>query len=303
MEYDLFKDLGLQTAPPTTTTNESKPPKDEERKKDRAIRNRESAQASRERKRKYMSELEESRETLAQESRTLRARVGLLEDEKTTLVGELVSLRNDLNQLRQLLLGKGVTDDTNLLIPTLTTPATEGTTIASNDDNCKRYHHCAIKDGMEAHMESSMIRTSFNPNMSKAAADLSAQPWVWRSTLRNALKTPVYDPSHSPSANSHLLVQDGVGPLPDQQGLRHVLRLRLRYRRPSMMRPSLMDTVHKRNPISGYAHGKNTLLVAVRGQRNRGTRNGSYRRMPQEELSFIWKQIMRRKKLNKRYRK
>lgn len=79
------------------------PPGD--RRRDRAIRNRQSAQASRERKRQYVQELESSRDALQAETRNLRARVHGLEYERGHLVEELARLRRDLEQLQGLVGG------------------------------------------------------------------------------------------------------------------------------------------------------------------------------------------------------
>jgi len=75
----------------------------EAKKRERAIKNRLSAQQSRERKRRYAEDLEEARGSLEHETRCLRARVDSLETEKHVMSLEIGALRNEVQQLKLLL--------------------------------------------------------------------------------------------------------------------------------------------------------------------------------------------------------
>lgn len=69
----------------------------------RAVRNRQAALTSRERKRAYVLELEAARAALLQDSHRSRHRIGLLEAENSALRAELDALRGDFAHLRELL--------------------------------------------------------------------------------------------------------------------------------------------------------------------------------------------------------
>lgn len=66
----------------------------------RVMKNRQSAQASRERKRRYMRDLEMHRAHLLTESKLLRERVSALEDDKRLLMAEIRQLRADMTRLQ-----------------------------------------------------------------------------------------------------------------------------------------------------------------------------------------------------------
>lgn len=73
---------------------------------DRVLKNRQAAQASRDRKRTYVTELEASNDRLKTEARDLRTRVHVLEREKVSLSGEVSQLKTEFDQLRALLLAR-----------------------------------------------------------------------------------------------------------------------------------------------------------------------------------------------------
>lgn len=70
---------------------------------DRVLKNRQAAQASRERKRAYVSELEASRDLLQVEAVELRSRVHTLELEKSALASQVSQLKNEFEELKALL--------------------------------------------------------------------------------------------------------------------------------------------------------------------------------------------------------
>jgi len=78
------------------------------RKQQRVLKNRQSAQASRERHRQHVQELEASREALLIESTNLHLRVAQLELDKARLAVEVETLRNEFLQLRKAMLGESV---------------------------------------------------------------------------------------------------------------------------------------------------------------------------------------------------
>jgi len=82
-----------------------------DRRQERAMRNRQSALASRERKRQYIVDLESEREALEVETRNLRVRVSTLESENSYVSAELVSLQNELDKLKQLVFAGQVNTD------------------------------------------------------------------------------------------------------------------------------------------------------------------------------------------------
>jgi hypothetical protein len=298
LEYDLFGDLSycisttnsteckplLPTTPPppllaTPTplllaTPPLSPPQEaplDDRRRDRAIKNRESAQASRERKRQYVSELEETRDTLKEESRNLRARVGILEVEKSSLIGELTVLKREFEQLKRLVLG-GTEQAKSLDTGT--------------DKNCESCVHCAHHDNLGMSLASKGDETRL-----ATRTDLSASR-VWRH-LTDGTITPLTMPAHTPSASSPLLVSPGAAGLPDQP-LTHVLRLRLRYRRP--LNSSTRATMEKSAtlPMSrtiGFVTGKSSLtrkqLKQAQKQKQKQTRMIS-----RQNLSLLWNQII-----------
>lgn len=71
---------------------------------DRVMKNRQAAQASRDRKRAYVTELEASRDRLEEEARELRVRVRDLEQEKDQLADEVCQLRGDFEELKKMML-------------------------------------------------------------------------------------------------------------------------------------------------------------------------------------------------------
>lgn len=101
--FDIIQATLGTTTPRTLSPEEVSRSQLEAKKRERAIKNRLSAQQSRERKRRYAEELEEARETLEQETRRLRARVNSLESEKQIMALELGALRGEVQQLKQLL--------------------------------------------------------------------------------------------------------------------------------------------------------------------------------------------------------
>lgn len=71
---------------------------------DRVLKNRQAAQASRERKRAYVAELESSRDLLQAEASELRSRVQVLELEKSALANQVSQLKSEFEELKTLLL-------------------------------------------------------------------------------------------------------------------------------------------------------------------------------------------------------
>lgn len=76
---------------------------------ERVLKNRQAAQASRERKRAYVTELEESRDRLRMEAQELRQRVVILERDKSKLMNEVDTLRAEFDELRRLLIKRDST--------------------------------------------------------------------------------------------------------------------------------------------------------------------------------------------------
>lgn len=106
----------------------------------RVLKNRQAAQASRERKRAYVDELEESRERLQAEATELRTRVQSLERDKAALASQVDQLKCEFDDLRALLLGRlgpkaaeGV-EASGLLSHTAAPAAGEGRGLARDDD-------------------------------------------------------------------------------------------------------------------------------------------------------------------------
>jgi hypothetical protein len=73
---------------------------------DRVMKNRQAAQASRDRKKAYVTQLEASNDRLKTEARDLRTRVHVLEQEKDCLSDEVSQLKSEFDQLRALLLAR-----------------------------------------------------------------------------------------------------------------------------------------------------------------------------------------------------
>lgn len=73
---------------------------------DRVMKNRQAAQASRDRKKAYVTQLEASNNRLKTEAHDLRTRVHVLEKEKDCLSGEVSQLKSEFEQLRALLLAR-----------------------------------------------------------------------------------------------------------------------------------------------------------------------------------------------------
>lgn len=82
---------------------------------DRVLKNRQAAQASRERKRAYVTELEESRDLLEEEAAQLRERVMVLEGERSVLADEVSLLRAEFAELKNILLS--TTSSADLQLP------------------------------------------------------------------------------------------------------------------------------------------------------------------------------------------
>ncbi|PJF18688.1 hypothetical protein PSACC_01512 [Paramicrosporidium saccamoebae] len=294
LEYDLFGDLSY-CAPATSSTDSSDcdplllnlpppPPLEEpqgppcdDKKRERAIKNRESAQASRERKRQYVSELEETRDTLKEESRNLRARVGALEYEKSSLMGELTVLKREFEQLKRLVMGG--TEQA----------ASFDTTSNPNAESCV---HCAHQN----HLGLSLPKG--DETQLATRTDLSALR-VWRH-LTDGTIAPLTTPAHTPSASSHLLVSPGEAGLPDQP-LTHVLRLRLRYRRP--LTSSTRVTMGERKTLQtsrtfGSATGKSSLTrmqlkqKQQQQQKQKQSKQNRTKMISRQNLNLLWNQII-----------
>ncbi len=73
---------------------------------ERVLKNRQAAQASRERKRAYVTEVEESRDRLQEEANELLVRVNTLEREKTALHDQVNQLKSEFAELRALFLSR-----------------------------------------------------------------------------------------------------------------------------------------------------------------------------------------------------
>lgn len=302
--------------PPLVTTVVTPPPVPvviEDRKKERVIKNRQSAQASRERKRQYVAELEQTRDSLMEESRNLRTRVGSLEREKSTLVCELTVLKREFDELKRLVLGDKTLD-------------------TGTESNSNQRVHC--DNGMMGQNVGKSIHYESHHHGLKGPTGLSAQCRVWRDSVNDGTIGNVHQQQldrsssvHTPSASfGHLLVQSGeASVLPGQQPLNHVLRLRLRYRRASPVttttepqrqptnittsstnRRSLrMERARKMSRIYGSARGKNSLLLSRRTPQRvrRMKRTGVIPSINRQHLSMLWNQIISKKKSTKKSRK
>jgi hypothetical protein len=78
---------------------------------ERVLKNRQAAQASRERKRAYVTDLEQSRDYYQKEANELRQRVVVLEKDKSRLANEVDTLRSEFDELRRLLLCRQPIDE------------------------------------------------------------------------------------------------------------------------------------------------------------------------------------------------
>lgn len=78
---------------------------------ERVLKNRQAAQASRERKRAYVTDLEQSRDYYQKEANELRHRVLVLEKDKSRLANEVDTLRSEFDELRRLLLSRQPIDE------------------------------------------------------------------------------------------------------------------------------------------------------------------------------------------------
>lgn len=317
VSYDLFGDMantsggrGLDATPPTlslplpsvstSSSSAANASPGERKKQERAIKNRQSAQASRERKRQYMDELEQERETLLTESRNLRARVSTLETEKGFLLGELSTLKRDFEQLKQLVLGgkranaakdESVSEncpstafgiaDTPAAVPSVGPPGTTG-----------QHYHCvsepvSVKHGSRMDEKGTVTGVPslalgsgiMSAHNLVAGLGLSATQWVWRGLSSESLvaatpqssstSPPTHLPSVSPTGSNHLLVSStgGAGSMHGQaSGLNHVMRLRLRYRRSPTTPVTRPSTPTNGNSNHGSRMVRSKLLM-LRQQR------------------------------------
>lgn len=82
----------------------------------RIMKNRQAAQASRDRKKNYVTELEASKEQLETEAVTLRHRVEILETEKCSLSSQVCQLKSEFEQLRALILGRNASFSADQLV-------------------------------------------------------------------------------------------------------------------------------------------------------------------------------------------
>jgi len=105
----------------------------EEKLRIRALRNRQAAHASRERKRQYTCELEHERDQLFEESRLLRSRIDLLEAEKTSLAAQVNLLQSEMDSLRRLILGGSFKLDPLPVDPLPTGPVQESAAAVNVD--------------------------------------------------------------------------------------------------------------------------------------------------------------------------
>lgn len=69
----------------------------------RAVRNRQAAQASRNRKRRYLIDIEQHRAALFSENNQLRARIAELEEEKERLMGKVDDLKADFANMKSMI--------------------------------------------------------------------------------------------------------------------------------------------------------------------------------------------------------
>ena len=235
----------------------------EEKRQERAIKNRESAQASRERKRHYMEELERDRDALTLETKSLRARVGVLEEEKSTLMNEMAVIKQEMEQLKQLVMRQDLNSSTN--------------EEAAKDNNAGRDFNCApttlnYNNSIQpsSHYHHHRQQSHYNDETTVNADELPLAPmsesssrvadhgqpalqhWVWRgphsslslgadrvrinaSASQSAGSVATHLPSATINNSGHLLVLSSpVAPLmqdPMRAGQTRVMRLRLRYRR------------------------------------------------------------------------
>lgn len=84
---------------------------------ERVMKNRQAAQASRERKRAYVTELEASRDRLQSEALELRVRVNVLEKEKSCLSNQVSQLKAEFEELKALFLSsKTQVTDSSMLV-------------------------------------------------------------------------------------------------------------------------------------------------------------------------------------------
>lgn len=94
---------------------------------ERVLKNRQAAQASRERKRTYVSELEASRDLLQAEAVELRSRVQVLEQEKSALSSQVSHLKAEFEELKAFILSdpKGLAGvlDKSIVFPSSASPA------------------------------------------------------------------------------------------------------------------------------------------------------------------------------------
>lgn len=251
----------------------------EERKRVRAIRNRHAAYASRERKRRYVETLEQTNRLLKEESTSMRSRMETLENERTLLQHEVSTLRSDLEALKQLVRCGSLSSTLNATLAVH--PADPQRDVSGSGDDLA---HTNDKEP-EQRMPSSGL--------------------------------PALNGSHSahlPSATSgHLLVSaDEKTPmLPARMSpphLCHVLRLRVRYLRPSPQPPAPgfstpnsslsipkgpSMTSKTRSP-SGTRSSRLRPLSGTRRLQKRQRRN-SASPVNRTVLRMLWEQICRRR--------
>jgi len=253
----LTSDLSIEAVSTATVKNST------DRHHERAKRNRQSALASRERKRQYIAELESERDALEGETRNLRLRVSTLESEKSLLFAELGSLRTDLDKLKQLVFA-GQAKTSMPAAPLL---------IEETSDECQ-----AISNG---------VTPELGPLAHKGTEETLAtyEPMVSHSYYSST--------AHSPSSNSHLLVPavEVENMLDQTSGLRNVFRVHLRHRQSSSIPLMTISIGMKkflrlRQMKTGSAIGKSFSnaqkrhLMSVR------------RCMMKRQMSGIWRKII-----------
>lgn len=254
----------------------------EDRRRNRAIRNRQSAQASRERKRQYVQELESSRDALQAETRNLRARVHGLEYERGHLVEELARLRRDLEQLQGLVGGimsaapvnsNGNNNNSNFpshsLGRSMSSPSPSGDPSGTRPSDCSpptlpRFPTPTTRDDDGNHQSSSAER------------DRVLSLGLPAITCPSTAHSPFVPSPSGALADALLVSPGGLHTLPGHPPrLVHVMRLCLRYRLPSQQEgsppppspatgitaaaPSPPKTTPCPPQTCGAARGKNTL--------------------------------------------
>ena len=253
---------------------------EKDRKRMRAIKNRQAAHASRERKRRYLEELELNNRTLENESWTLRARVETLEHEKSELRATLTTLQSDIEQLKQMIL----TRFTDIPQTPLDRPRMENINL----------------DPMTL-----LVNV---PNQGKTTVactnDKETELWTTSSGLP-AITGP--QSTHSPSVIlDHLLVSvaEKKPALPGQPApspLSHVLRLRVRYSCPPSM--SSLSVPREKSSIGTRGRRLSNGTPSLKQQHSRGTprlqkkrpRRRHCKPIDRNALRMIWEQICQRR--------